>query len=117
MRILALVAVLLMSACSSVPVNSACESSISVAEFTDRVNQETPDATRMEITPKMLAAFQYNWNLKPPVTNDTLSHVMIIVMPDSRGVFVMVAIGGCVQFAGPVPTQAALDMFVMPEGI
>jgi len=84
-------------------------------QYLDLVQPQNPMAQFTILSPRALAAFTYNYNKEPPVSNLAITGVVVGTVSSKAGVLISIAVDGCVKFQAGVNPEFLKKMLEEPH--
>jgi hypothetical protein len=106
----------LLISCTSTPVN-ATHICTTMEQYLDLVQPQNPMAQFTILSPRALAAFTYNYNKEPPVSNLDITGVVIGTVSSQPGVLAAIAVDGCIKFQAGVSVEFLKKMLEEPHEV
>jgi hypothetical protein len=84
-------------------------------QYLDLVQPQNPMAQFTILSPRALAAFTYNYNKEPPVSNLDITGVVVGTVSSQTGVLTAIAVDGCIKFQAGVSVEFLKKMLEEPH--
>jgi hypothetical protein len=106
----------LLISCTSTP-SIATHVCTTIEQYLDLVQPPNPRAQFTVLNPRPLAAFTYNYNKEPPVSDLAITGVVVGVVPSKSEVLVAIAVDGCIAFQAGVSVEFLSKMLEEPREV
>ena len=106
----------LLISCTSTLAN-ATHTCTTMEQYLDLVQPQNPMAQFTVLSPRALAAFTYNDNKEPPVSNLDITGVVVGTVSSKSGVLIAIAVDGCVKFQAGVGVEFLKKMLEEPHEV
>ena len=104
----------LLISCTSTLAN-ATHVCTTMEQYLDLVQPQNPMAQFTVLSPRALAAFTYNYNKEPPVSNLAITGVVVGTVSSQTGVLAAIAVDGCIKFQAGVSVEFLKKMLEEPH--
>jgi len=106
----------LLISCTSTLAN-ATHICTTMEQYLDLVQPQNPMAQFTVLSPRALAAFTYNYNKEPPVSNLDITGVVIGTISTKTDVLAAIAVDGCIKFQAGISPEFLKKMLEEPHEV
>ena len=106
----------LLISCTSTP-SIATHVCTTMEQYLDLVQPQNPMAQFTVLSPRPLAAFTYNYNKEPPVSDLAITDVVVGSVAGKPEVLVAIAVDGCIAFQAGVSVEFLKKMLEEPREV